>query len=126
MRRPNGFTLIEVMVALVLLGFVLLGVQAAITDRMVRDVGGQEKRARAAQLAMDRIHAVQADPGYYTLAARYAGTETALDGAPGFERTTALSITTLSAGRQFTTVTVTVSAPGVPRPAARTVIVASP
>lgn len=122
----GGFTLLEVLVAMVILGFVILGVQAAMTDRMARDVGWQESRMVANQLALDRIHAIQADPVYATLAARYAGTESDLPGAPGFERTTTFTTTELDAGNTYLTVTVTVATPRLPRPVSRTVVIASP
>src|SRR5690606_20653719 len=51
MSDRAGFTLMEVLVAMVLLGFAILGVQAAITDRFVRDVGHEDYRATAHQLA---------------------------------------------------------------------------
>lgn len=125
-RGRGGFTLLEVLIAMVILGFVILGVQAAMTDRMVRDLGWQENRLRANQLALDRIHAVQADPVYATLSARYAGTESSIPGAAGFTRTTTFTTTQLDVGNSYLTVTVTVVAPRLPRPVSRTVVIASP
>lgn len=122
----EGFTLLEVLVAMVILGFVILGVQASMTDRMVRDVGWQETRVRANQLALDRVHAIQADPVYATLSTRYAGTERGLPGAPTFERTTRVTATRLGVGSEYLTITVTVSEPRLRRPVSRTVVVASP
>jgi prepilin-type N-terminal cleavage/methylation domain-containing protein len=122
----EGFTLLEVLVAMVILGFVILGVQASMTDRMVRDVGWQETRVRANQLALDRVHAIQADPVYATLSTRYAGTERGLPGAPTFERNTRFTATRLGTGSEYLTITVTVSEPRLTRPVSRTVVVASP
>ncbi|HEX6037272.1 type IV pilus modification PilV family protein [Longimicrobium sp.] len=121
-----GFTLLEVMVALVILGFVILGAQASMTSMMVRSVNWQEARGRGNQLAMDRIHAIQADPNYGTLAARYAVTESPVAGAPGFTRTTRFTATRFADGTEYQTVTVTVTAPRVPRPITRTTVIASP
>jgi prepilin-type N-terminal cleavage/methylation domain-containing protein len=121
-----GFTLLEVLIAMVILGLVVLGVQAAMTDRMVRDLGWQEERMMANQLAMDRIHALQADPVYATLATRYGGVESSLPGAPGFERTTTFTTTRLRGGTTYLTATVSVTAPRLPRPVSRTVVIASP
>lgn len=126
MEDRRGFTLLEVLMALVILGFVILGAQATLTGRMVSDVGVQEVRSRATQLAMDRLHLIQADPAYGTLATRYSGTETDLAGAPGFTRTTRFSVTPLAGGQEYRTVTVTVTAPRLARPVARTVVIASP
>jgi prepilin-type N-terminal cleavage/methylation domain-containing protein len=126
MNDRRGFSLLEVLIALVILGFVILGAQATLTGRMVSDIGWQETRARATQLAMDRLHLVQSDPAYGTLATRYTGTETGLPGAPGFTRTTQFSLTPLDAGQEYRTVTVTVTAPRLTRPVARTAVIASP
>jgi prepilin-type N-terminal cleavage/methylation domain-containing protein len=124
--RRGGFTLLEVLVSMVILGFVILGAHAAMTDRMVRDLGSQETRMRANQLALDRIHAIQADPVYATLNARYAGTEQNLPGAAGFERTTRLTTTELSGGNGYLTITVTVTHARLRSPLSRTVVIASP
>jgi len=126
MGDRRGFSLLEVLIALVILGFVILGAQATLTGRMVSDVGVQETRNRATQLAMDRLHLIQADPAYATLAQRYSGTETGLPGAPGFQRVTRFTTTSLSGGQEYRTVTVTVTAPRLPRPVARTVVIGSP
>jgi prepilin-type N-terminal cleavage/methylation domain-containing protein len=124
--RRDGFTLIEVLVALVILGFVIVGIQAVITDRMVRDVDWQEKRARATHLAMDRLHAIQADPDYAALSTRYVASERDPAGSRGFTRTTAVAVTPLDRGESYTTITVTVAAPGLSRAVSRTLVVASP
>jgi prepilin-type N-terminal cleavage/methylation domain-containing protein len=129
-RRPakgqDGFTLLEVLVALVILGFVIMGAQAAMTASMVRGVGWQETRGRATQLAMDRLHAIQADPVYATLSTRYTATETAIPGAAGFRRETRFLATRLADGNEYLMVTVTVTGPRLPQPVSRTTAIASP
>jgi prepilin-type N-terminal cleavage/methylation domain-containing protein len=125
-RGEGGFSLMEVLVAMVILGFVVLGAHAVMTDRMVRDVGRQEMRLRANQLAMDRIHALQADPVYATLAARYGGSEASIPDAPGFQRETRFTTTQLSLGNTYLTITVTVTHPRLLKPVSRTVVIASP
>ena len=50
--------MIEVLVAMVILAIVMLGLQATITDRVVRTVGAETRRATANQLAKDRIAAL--------------------------------------------------------------------
>lgn len=121
-----GFTLLEVMVALVILGFVIMGAQASMTALMVRDVNWQEVRGRATQLAMDRLHTIQADPAYATLSTRYTATEAAPGGATGFTRATRFTATRFPGGTEYQTVTVTVTAPRMPRPVSRTTVIASP
>lgn len=125
-RGREGFTLLEVLVALVILGFVILGAQASMTALMVRNVNWQEVRGRATQLAMDRLHAIQADPVYVNLATRYEGTETAIPGATGFTRVTRFRATQFQDGSDYLMVTVTVTGPRMPRPVSRTTVIASP
>ena len=90
----SGFTLIEVLVAMVLLGFAVLGVQASITDRFVRDIGGEDQRATAQQLAADRLMTIQNDPQYTNLTANYAGAEDSVRGFPRFQRRTFIAVRT--------------------------------
>lgn len=123
-RGRDGFTLLEVLVATVILGIVILSAQASITAFMVRDVGWQEQRARATQVAMDRLHAIQADAVYASLAARYTESATPVGG--GFTRATRLSATRFQDGTEYLTVTVSVSAPRLPAPVTRTTAIASP
>lgn len=120
----GGFTLVEVLVALVILGFVILSAQASVTALMVRDVGWQEQRARATQVAMDRVHVIQSDPVYTRLATTYTETNTAVPG--GFTRSTRFAATRFNDGSEYQTVTVTVAGPRLPRPVTRTTVIASP
>jgi prepilin-type N-terminal cleavage/methylation domain-containing protein len=116
-RRPReaGFTLVEVLFSIVLLGIALVSAQALMTERMVVDMGGKDREAVAAQLAADRIQAVQADPSYTGLQARYAGTETSIPGFPRFQRVTTFQhVQTAVAGHgtiDYERVTVTVTHP---------------
>jgi prepilin-type N-terminal cleavage/methylation domain-containing protein len=87
----SGFTLIEVLIAMVLLGFAVMGAQAVITDRLVGNVAHEDERSAARQLVEDRLQLVQTDPAYAELGDRYAGDEHSLPSFPGYERTTFLS-----------------------------------
>jgi prepilin-type N-terminal cleavage/methylation domain-containing protein len=120
----GGFTLLEVLVALVILSIVVLGAQASVTALMVRDVGWQEQRAIATQLAMDRVHAIQSDPVYASLADTYQEEGTELD--DGYIRHTLFAVTDFDDGTEYLTVTVTVEGPRLPRPVTRTTVIASP
>ena len=122
--RPDqrgGFTLIEVLVSMVLLGFALMGAQALLTDRLLGSVGKLDLQATAHQLASDRVQTIQADPDYWNLRARYAGTESAITGFAGFRR-----ITDCAADSGFTRVTVRVVTPSMTDTVARTVVVGAP
>jgi prepilin-type N-terminal cleavage/methylation domain-containing protein len=124
-RGDEGFTLVEAMVSLVILGIVLIGFQAAAAERMVGDLQRNDKRTVALQLAVDRLRAVQLDPVYGSLSARYAGTETSLANFPGYTRATVVS-RTVSGRVDFTTVTVTVQHAQLARPIKRTLVIAAP
>jgi prepilin-type N-terminal cleavage/methylation domain-containing protein len=120
----GGFTLLEVLVALVILSFVVLGAQASITAMMVRDVSWQSQRARATQIAMDRVHALQADPVYANLRGTYGEVGTRL--ADGYVRDTRFVVTDFPDGTEYLTVTVTVRGRNLPRAVTRTTVIASP
>lgn len=123
--RRAGFTLVEVLIAMVILGIVLLGAQAALTDRLARDVGQQDKRTVAIQLAMNRLQAVQLDPVYNALSTTYGGTESEPDNLPGFRRVTTVR-RMLQDSADFTMVTVRVEHPGLPEPVSRTLTIGAP
>ncbi len=120
----GGFTLLEVLVALIILSFVVLGAQASITALMVRDVSWQEQRSRATQIAMDRVHAIQADPVYASLETTYEEEGTEIEG--GYLRDTRFITTDFPDGTEYLTVTVTVGGRNLPRPVTRTTVIASP
>lgn len=121
----GGFTLLEVLIAMVILGVTLLGVQAAMTDRLIRDVGQHDRQTLAMQLVMDRLQAVQVEPVYSLLEPRYAGTEDPVPGFPGYVRATTV-VRTRSDVADHTTVTVTVTRAGLPQPVSRSVTLAAP
>jgi prepilin-type N-terminal cleavage/methylation domain-containing protein len=121
MSNRAGFTLMEVLVAMVLLGFALLGVQAAITDRFVRDVGHEDYRATALQLAADRLTEIQNDPQYTGLATRYDGAEDSVPGFPLYRRSTDVRPAT-----GHTVLTVTVVTPTLQDTVHQTVVVGAP
>lgn len=121
MADEKGFTLLEALLALVILGFALMGVQAVITDRLIGEVGRHDQRATADQLAADRLHAVEASPDYAALSRDFAGTEDPVEGHPGFRR-----ITLVSVGSGLTTVTVRVVTPDRQDTVSRTRTVGTP
>jgi prepilin-type N-terminal cleavage/methylation domain-containing protein len=101
-----GFTLIEVLVAMALLGFAVLGAQAVVTDRLARNVGNVDQRSVARQLVEDRLQQVQTEPRYNDLIALFNRTEPSPPGAPGFMRRT-----TVDRRSDYTVVTVRVFTP---------------
>lgn len=123
MRRA-GFTLIEVIVALLILMAVLLTLMT-LTGRTVQISTRSEREQAAIQLVTDRTDQVRSDPDYGALATRYAGTETSFPTLPGFRRTTTVVHDT-SSGHNYKKITVSVTGPGLTTPIARTVSVAAP
>ncbi|HEX6924212.1 MAG TPA: prepilin-type N-terminal cleavage/methylation domain-containing protein [Longimicrobiaceae bacterium] len=121
MSSRGGFTLIEVLVAMVLLGFAVLGLQAAITDRFVRDVGHEDFRATALQLAADRLTEVQSDPQYTLIPARYDGVEDSVPGFPRYRRSTDVRV-----ANGYTVITVSVVTPTWADTVRQTVVVGAP
>lgn len=122
-----GFTLLEVLISLVLLGVTLLGYQAVITDRLVVSLAVDERRTVANQLAEDRLARIQLDPVFATLEARYEETEDPVPGDPRFARRTEIT-PSADPSRQgnYLTVTVRVWSTQAPDTVSRTTVIAAP
>ena len=124
-----GFTLVELMVAVLLLGTVILGVGAA-TSRMSRVAVLSAQETAALDLAEERIAEVMADPAYDSLEVRYQEVESGLPGAPGLYRSTQVARVrqTMQTGRvlDFKRVTVRVEGPGLLSPVSRSTTRAAP
>ncbi len=129
MRNREGFTLVEVVVAVVLLAVVVLGLQGT-TGKFTRLVQDSGQRTVGIRLAEDQVELVRADPVYAELEARYEGTETDVDGNEGLDRVTSIRqvVDSLDTGGvvSYKIITVTVEGQGLEAPIKRTVIVAAP
>lgn len=128
MQARKGFSLVEVIVALLMLTVMMLGAQA-LAARMIRTSATANIQVIAAQLADDRIDFVRLDPQYDSLNARYVGAENPVTGYAGYARTTTLSrtITATSNGTtDFITLTVTVAHQQLATPVARTIVITLP
>jgi prepilin-type N-terminal cleavage/methylation domain-containing protein len=122
----RGFTLIEVMLAVVILAIVLVGV-ARHTGQFLHTVSTSTVRTVAAEVAREQIGLVDADPSYTTLAAAWAGNQTGFPGYPQMSRVTTVSrITSVAPPRDYTVVTVRVSEPSMGQAIDATTIVAQP
>ena len=124
MRKENGFTLIEVMMALAVMATVLLAM-ATSTASFLQIVTVADRNIAAQQLVDSRIDLIQMDPNYNDLASNYVGTESNFPTLEGYTRTT--TIRQVPAGTpNYQVITVTVQGPGLAQPVSRTITVAAP
>ena len=124
MKSRNGFTLIEVVLALSMLLIVMLTL-VTMTGRAVRVSTTSDREQAAIQLVSDRTDLVRTDPDYLGLDTMYVATETSFPTLIGFTRTTQI-VRTTSSRQDYKTITVTVNGPGLVAPVQRTVTVAAP
>jgi prepilin-type N-terminal cleavage/methylation domain-containing protein len=123
----RGFTLIEIMIALVILAVVILGLTTA-TSSFIHTVATGQDRAAAIQLAEQRIEQIQMFPNYVALDTAFGKTETTFPGLTGYRRVT----TVVHVGGpppdsvDYKKFTVRVTAPGIPDTVKRTVTVGAP
>ena len=126
MRSERGFTLVEVIIAMVIISTILLAMVGA-TSSLIHVVTVADRNASALQLVDSRIERIQMEPNYAALDTAYVGTETDFPTLTGFIRTT--TIVRFGGSGQTTDykkVTVTVTGPGVPAPVSRTITLAAP
>ena len=124
----NGFSLIETLVALVLLGVVVLGIQGT-TASMITKTTHSNIEILAMQLAEDRIDLIKMDPQFDSLVSRYTATESDIPYWPGFTRTSRLAArrdSTANGITEWVKVTVSVMGPGLPSPFVRSVTIGAP
>jgi len=124
-RRRAGMTLVEVVVAMMLLGGVLLGL-GSFTMQMSQAASRARLRAVAAQLASDRLETVKGAPRYSAIDSMYVATEASVDGHPGYTRQT--MVTHVGGAAQdsvdYRIVTVEVRNAQLPTPVRKTTIIA--
>jgi prepilin-type N-terminal cleavage/methylation domain-containing protein len=123
MRGREGFTLIEMLIALVMMSFILVGL-AGVTGRLSRSVDTNERKTLAVELAEDKIAEILIDADYDSLDVRYEGTDYPL----GFTRTVNDIVRTGGKGKtnDYKKITITVSGPGLSTPIIRSTTVAAP
>lgn len=128
MTRRDGFSLVEVMVSLALLGVVFMALSGT-AARYAHNVTASGARAAALQMANDRIEEVQMHPRYGELNAVFSGSELDVNGVRDALRRTAVRrmADTISTGVvDRTVVTVEVEYPGLLGSVSRTTIVGAP
>ena len=86
-RNRRGFTIIEVIVAITLLGGVLFGM-SAFSLRLAQASTVARIRATAGQLISDRLESVKGAPRYTAIDSMFVATETNASGFIGYTRQT--------------------------------------
>lgn len=125
---PRGFTLVEVLLALVLLSFMVMGFQAA-TGEIINYAAQSDRQAVALQMVEDRLSLIRLDPDYEDLVERYEVEEEALPGYPELSRRTDMVRIQREESRgilDFTTITVAVAGRSLRDPVSRTIVIAAP
>jgi prepilin-type N-terminal cleavage/methylation domain-containing protein len=122
-RTRGGFTLIEVLVALVILSTAMMSISSYISN-LGRTSGLASVRATAGDLVAARLELIKADLNYAALESTFVQTESEISGHPGFERETRI-VHTLSPTVDYKTVTVIVTAPALPGPVKKTTVINS-
>lgn len=87
LRARRGLTLIEVIVAMGILGSVLI-VLGMFAVRFAQATSTSRVRITEGQLAADRIEAVKGAPRYTAIESLYVATEATIAGYPGYQRQT--------------------------------------
>jgi prepilin-type N-terminal cleavage/methylation domain-containing protein len=124
--RRDGFTLVEVVVALVILSTAVLGLGAS-TSRLATAAATAELRTLALESAEDVLAQVRLDPRYAALDTAYAGTDSDVFGIPGMTRTTTVDhVLETNPDVDYKKVSVIVSGPLLTAPVSRQLIIGAP
>ncbi len=124
-RSHGGFTLVEVVVALLLLSFAVLGLGASVNG-LVTSSAGAELSALAVEAADDRLVEIRMDPRYDMLDTLYSGTETDILMEGATRTTTVTHVLTTNPALNFKRISVTVRIPYMIDPVTRQIVVAAP
>ena len=128
MRRTTanreGFTLIEVMISIFILGSIVLAM-AASASRYLSLATKSRQRVQANAAAEAQIALVRVSPVYDSLTVRFDSTTSNIP-APGYTRTTSVVRTGAGTTSDITRVTVTVTGPLLATPVKRSITIAAP
>lgn len=125
--RSGGFTLVEVVVALVILSTAVLGL-AGSASRLATSAATAELRALALQSVEDQIARISLDPRYGALDTLYSGVESGLFSLDGITRTTTVSHVqqTTPLKLDYKRISVSVEGPFITEPVSRQIVIAAP
>ena len=121
-RSRAGMTLIEVMIALVILTGALLGMGKFITSFSHATSDGALSSV-ASDLVLDRLETIKGSNSYAALDT-YVATELAIPSFTGYKRVTQVT-RTLDGTEDYKAITVTVSNPGLNLPVKKSTIIAA-
>ena len=121
---PDGFTLVEVLIALAMLSVVLLAA-AASTTKYLGVITRNRMRIQAAALADAQIAKVRVSPAYDSLTVRFDSTTSGIP-SPGYSRSTRVVRTGAGTTNDLTKVRVTISGPELSTPIVRYATIAAP
>ena len=122
----SGFSLVEVVVALVILSTAVLGL-ASSASRLTTTAAAAQVRALAMESVQDRLARVRLDPRYGALDSLYTGTDVDLFGIPGLTRTTrVVHVLQASPSLDYKQILVTVTGPTLESPVSRVIVIAAP
>lgn len=129
MKARQGFTLVEVIISLVLLGTVVLSLSAA-TAGMIRASTESGRNTVSMSLVQERLGQIAADPDYDSLETNYQNVETGTLQGVQYRRTTLIQrVRQDQAGGRaidYKRVTVTVEETGSDRELTRSITVGAP
>ncbi len=129
MKSRDGFTLVEVIVSLLLLGTVVLSLSAA-TAGMIRSSTESARNTVSMSLVQEQLGRIAADPEYDALQENYQGVENGELQGVGYRRTTLVQRVRQNqqGGRAIdvTRVTVTVEETGSGRALTRSISIGAP
>lgn len=114
MRKTRGFTLIEVMVAMVILSIVALGLGRFVSS-FLHVVSTSSTRTVASAVAREQMEGMLSDPAY-PLPTSWNGTVTGFPGYSQMRRITTVNrVTGTTPARDYTIITVKVTEPSMIR-----------
>ncbi len=128
MRRTRsaeqGFTLVEVMIAIFILGSIVLSM-AASASKYLSVATKQRQRVQASAAAEAQIALVRVSPTYDSLTVRFDSTKSNTP-ATGYTRVTSVVRTGAGTTADLTRVTVTITGPLLATPVKRSISIAAP
>lgn len=120
----SGMTIIEVIIAVMLLSGALLGM-AAFIARYANVSGTMQRRVEANELVADRLEEVKGAIRYSAIDSIFAKTEPTITGHPGLTRQTMVQRTGGAAPSlyDYKTITVIVNGPGLKTPSKKSTVI---